>query len=89
VLEECIDRNALCGPGSCHRIYANARRGDGGSASGIAGHNQHDNAGRDNLQQQLGHSELATTQIYAAAISGTRRATVMALEFAAPSMAAT
>jgi integrase len=34
------------------------------------------------LQQQLGHAELATTQIYAAAISGRRRATVMALEFA-------
>lgn len=33
------------------------------------------------LQQQLGHAELATTQIYAAAISGRRRATVMALEF--------
>jgi site-specific recombinase XerD len=36
------------------------------------------------LQQQLGHTEIATTQIYAAAISGRRRATVMALDFASP-----
>jgi len=34
------------------------------------------------LQQQLGHAELATTQIYASALSGRRRATVMALDFA-------
>jgi integrase len=33
------------------------------------------------LQQQLGHAELATTQIYAAAVSARRRATVMALDF--------
>ncbi|MCG3135928.1 MAG: Tyrosine recombinase XerC [Planctomycetes bacterium] len=35
------------------------------------------------LQQQLGHAELATTQIYASALSARRRATVMALEFTA------
>ncbi|MCG3135581.1 MAG: Tyrosine recombinase XerC [Planctomycetes bacterium] len=34
------------------------------------------------LQQQLGHAELATTQIYASALSARRRATVMALDFA-------
>jgi len=33
------------------------------------------------LQQQLGHAELATTQIYASALSARRRATVMALDF--------
>ena len=33
------------------------------------------------LQQQLGHAELATAQIYAAAVSARRRATVMALDF--------
>ena len=36
------------------------------------------------LQQQLGHAELATTQIYAHGLSERRRATVMALEFGAP-----
>jgi integrase len=35
-------------------------------------------------QQQLGHAELATTQIYASALSGRRRATVMALKFGIP-----
>ena len=34
------------------------------------------------LQRQLVHAELATTQIYASALSA-RRATVMALEFSA------
>ncbi len=33
------------------------------------------------LQQQLGHAELATTQIYASALSARRRAAVMALDF--------
>jgi integrase len=33
------------------------------------------------LQQQLGHAELATTQIYASALSVRRRAAVMALDF--------
>jgi site-specific recombinase XerD len=33
------------------------------------------------LMTQLGHSRLETTQIYAAAVSERRRATVMALEF--------
>ena len=33
------------------------------------------------LQMQLGHSKLETTQIYASALSERRRATVMALEF--------
>lgn len=33
------------------------------------------------LQQQLGHAELATTQIYASALSERRRAAVMALDF--------
>ncbi len=33
------------------------------------------------LQQQLGHADLATTQIYAAGLSERRRATVMGLEF--------
>jgi integrase len=33
------------------------------------------------LQQQLGHAELATTQIYASALSARRRASVMALDF--------
>ena len=37
-------------------------------------------AGTD-LQQQLGHAELATTQIYASALSARRRAAVMALDF--------
>jgi len=37
------------------------------------------------LQQQLGHAELATTQIYAASVSARRRASVMALDFGAPS----
>ncbi len=36
------------------------------------------------LQQQLGHAELATTQIYAAGLSERRRATVMALDFEIP-----
>jgi len=36
------------------------------------------------LQPQLGHADLATTQIYASALSARRRATVMALEFGAP-----
>jgi integrase len=35
------------------------------------------------LQAQLGHADLATTQRYAAAISERRRASVMAMEFAA------
>ncbi len=34
------------------------------------------------LQQQLGHAELATTQVYASALSKRRRAAVMALDFA-------
>jgi hypothetical protein len=34
------------------------------------------------LMQQLGHSKLETTQIYPAAVSERRRATVMALPFA-------
>ncbi len=33
------------------------------------------------LQQQLGHTQLSTTQIYASALSERRRATVMGLEF--------
>ena len=33
------------------------------------------------LQQQLGHADLATTQIYAAGLSERRRKTVMAMEF--------
>jgi len=33
------------------------------------------------LQQQPGHAELATTQIYASALSARRRAAVMALDF--------
>ena len=33
------------------------------------------------LQQQLGHAELATTQIYASALPARRRAAVMALDF--------
>ncbi len=37
------------------------------------------------LQQQLGHAELATTQIYAAALSGRRRDAVMALDFGSQS----
>lgn len=37
------------------------------------------------LQQQLGHAELATTQTYAAALSGRRRSAVMALDFGAKS----
>jgi integrase len=32
------------------------------------------------LQQQLGHSEIETTQIHAAAVSERRRATVLAME---------
>jgi integrase len=36
------------------------------------------------LQMQLGHSKLETTQIYASGLSERRRATVMGLEFAAP-----
>ena len=36
------------------------------------------------LMTQLGHSHLETTQIYAASISGRRRATVMAMDFRAP-----
>ncbi len=36
------------------------------------------------LQQQLGHAELATTQIYASAPSERRRAAVRALVFGAP-----
>ena len=36
------------------------------------------------LQQQLGHAELSTTQIYAASLSGRRRAAVMAMDFTAP-----
>jgi integrase len=36
------------------------------------------------LQQQLGHAELATTQIYASALSARRRAAVMALDFGFP-----
>ena len=32
-------------------------------------------------QQQLGHAEFATTQIYASALSARRRASVMALDF--------
>ena len=35
------------------------------------------------LMTQLGHSKLETTQIYAAAVSERRRATVMAMEFGA------
>ncbi len=35
------------------------------------------------LQQQLGHADLATTQIYAAGLSERRRAAVMALDFGA------
>ncbi|MCG3134046.1 MAG: Tyrosine recombinase XerC [Planctomycetes bacterium] len=35
------------------------------------------------LQQQLGHAELVTTQIYANALSERRRATVLALDFSA------
>jgi integrase len=34
------------------------------------------------LMTQLGHSKLETTQIYAAAVSERRRATVMAMAFA-------
>lgn len=33
------------------------------------------------LMTQLGHSHLETTQIYAASISGRRRATVLAMDF--------
>lgn len=36
------------------------------------------------LQQQLGHAALATTQIYAASLSERRRAAVMALDFGSP-----
>jgi len=36
------------------------------------------------LMAQLGHSKMETTQIYAAAVSERRRATVMAMEFGAP-----
>ncbi len=36
------------------------------------------------LQQQLGHAELSTTQIYASALSKRRREAVMALDFAGP-----
>ena len=36
------------------------------------------------LQQQLGHVELATTQIYASALSERRKASVLALDFAPP-----
>ena len=36
------------------------------------------------LQQQLGHSNLATTRIYATGLSERRRLTVMALDFGAP-----
>ena len=35
------------------------------------------------LQQQLGHADLATTQIYAAGLSERRRATVMGMDFGA------
>lgn len=40
------------------------------------------------LQQQLGHAELATTQIYASALSARRRAAVMALDFGGTAVAA-
>ncbi len=40
------------------------------------------------LQQQLGHAELSTTQIYAAALSGRRRSAVLALDFGARRRAA-
>jgi len=40
------------------------------------------------LMAQLGHSKLETTQIYAAALSERRRATVMAMDFATPVTAA-
>ena len=33
------------------------------------------------LMTQLGHSKLETTQIYAAAVSERRRATVLAMDF--------
>jgi integrase len=41
------------------------------------------------LQMQLGHSKLETTQLYANALSERRRETVMALEFAAPARGST
>jgi site-specific recombinase XerD len=44
---------------------------------------------RNVLAPQLGHAELATTQIYAAGLSERRRKTVMALEFAATPRAKT
>jgi len=39
------------------------------------------------LQMQLGHSKLETTQIYASALSERRRETVLALDFSAPARA--
>ncbi len=40
------------------------------------------------LQMQLGHSKLETTQIYASALSERRRATVMAMDFSGTGKAA-
>lgn len=51
-------------------------------ANRVHAHHQQNGGAVTDLQQQLGHAELATTQIYANALSERRRATVLAMEFA-------
>ncbi len=50
--------------------------------AGVAAAFELQRPGPARLPQQLGHADLATTQIYAHALSERRRATVLALDFA-------